>query len=83
MKLLAFAKVKQVIGQSQMNIELDQINNSQEKVTVSRFVDYLDENYEELQQIPYKIAVNEQFVDSETVLNDHDVVALIPPVSGG
>ena len=83
MKLLTFAKVKQAIGQSQMNIELSQIKKGQEQVTVSRFVEYLNTNYEELQQIPYKIAVNEQFVDSETVLNDHDVVALIPPVSGG
>jgi molybdopterin converting factor small subunit len=38
-----------------------------------------------LNQSPSKIAyaVNEQFVSQDTPLQDGDVLALIPPVSGG
>jgi molybdopterin converting factor subunit 1 len=32
---------------------------------------------------PVRFAVNQAYVDSETVLQDNDEVAFIPPVSGG
>ena len=30
-----------------------------------------------------RVAVNEEYVDSETALSENDEVAIIPPVSGG
>lgn len=43
----------------------------------------LDE-YPQLSKInTYTIAVNESYASDETILNENDVVAIIPPVSGG
>ena len=37
----------------------------------------------ELESLPWRYALNEQFVDGDTPLHDQDELALIPPVSGG
>ncbi len=40
--------------------------------------------YPQLSQInSYAIAVNESYASDDTVLKENDVVAIIPPVSGG
>lgn len=31
----------------------------------------------------FTVAVNEEYVEKEFVLKDNDIVAIIPPVSGG
>jgi molybdopterin synthase catalytic subunit len=33
--------------------------------------------------VPSRYAINDEFVDGDTVLREHDEIALIPPVSGG
>ena len=40
--------------------------------------------YPQLKEInSYAIAINESYASNETVLKENDIVAIIPPVSGG
>lgn len=39
--------------------------------------------YPEFKNIPYRIAVNHNIVSGNTLLNDGDEVAFLPPFSGG
>jgi sulfur-carrier protein len=43
----------------------------------------LHEMYPALAETKYVIAVNKQVVNSNTLLNENSVVALLPPFSGG
>ena len=52
--------------------------------TVFEFKNQLLENYPKLKNInSYAIAVNESYATDEQILQENDVVAIIPPVSGG
>ena len=52
--------------------------------TVSEFKILIQEKYPQLSQInSYAIAINESYASNETVLKEDDIVAIIPPVSGG
>jgi len=44
----------------------------------------MKEEYPKLSEInSYAIAVNESYASNETLLKENDVIAIIPPVSGG
>ncbi|MBI5857728.1 MAG: MoaD/ThiS family protein [Sphingobacteriales bacterium] len=43
----------------------------------------LIENFPGLQTIKYSIAVNRKIVRENTILNNEDTVAILPPFSGG
>lgn len=43
----------------------------------------LQKNYPELKNYTYRIAVNQQISEWDTTLKDEDIVALLPPFSGG
>ena len=78
LKVLFFGISKDLIGATNVAI-LVRINT-----TVLQFKGQLQEQYPQLSQInSYAIAVNESYALEETVLNENDVVAIIPPVSGG
>lgn len=52
--------------------------------SVLQFKQQMKEKYPQLSQInSYAIAVNESYASDETVLKENDVIAVIPPVSGG
>jgi molybdopterin converting factor subunit 1 len=51
--------------------------------TVSDLVDLLAVRVPALKRAPGLVAVNHSYVPPETLLQDGDEVALIPPVSGG
>ena len=52
--------------------------------TVADFKEVLVEKYPSLTELQsYAIAVNEHYANDEMILKDQDVVAVIPPVSGG
>ena len=53
-------------------------------ISVVNMQQILKKEYSGLTDIEnYAIAVNEEYVSEEYKLNDNDVVAIIPPVSGG
>jgi len=75
-KILFFAGLKEQAGMDSLDVEASgmTVNNMCEKYLA-------DLNMSELSQA--MIAINEEYADAETVLQDGDTVALIPPVSGG
>lgn len=54
-----------------------------EEGSVERLVEHLRHLYPRLTMEGVRVAVNEEFAEPGLALNDGDVVALIPPVSGG
>lgn len=62
------------------SLELVVLENS----SIATFKKEIIAKYPQLENInSYAIAVNEEYASDKTVLNKNDVVAIIPPVSGG
>ncbi|WP_196885999.1 MoaD/ThiS family protein [Aureivirga sp. CE67] len=66
-------------------LENDSIQLTLEKqMSVSDFKQYLIKNFSKLNGYSnFSIAINEAYASDDILLNENDVVALIPPVSGG
>jgi len=77
-KTLFFGITADLIGKTELEMVLE---NS---ITVSAFKLVLKEEYPRLKNIDsYAIAVNETYAEDSLALKEEDVVAVIPPVSGG
>jgi len=56
----------------------------EKNITIKELKSALITRYADLKNInDFAIAVNEEYAEDETVLQLNDVVAIIPPVSGG
>ncbi|EHJ09022.1 molybdopterin converting factor subunit 1 [Staphylococcus simiae] len=77
MKILYFAEIKELIQKAEENITFEQA------VSVQQFENYLFERYPQIDNKKFQVAVNEEFVQKTDLIQPNDVVALIPPVSGG
>lgn len=77
-QVLFFGIATDLVGANSINIELN--NNA----SVANFKKVLQAQYPKLSEInSYAIAVNESYAAEETILKEKDVLAIIPPVSGG
>ncbi|MEB1807456.1 MAG: molybdopterin converting factor subunit 1 [Bacillaceae bacterium] len=77
MKVLLFAQLEEIVGEREIEIK-------SEPITVGQLKEVLLERYPNLRSLDSTIvAVNEEYVKNDTLLKENDVVALIPPVSGG
>lgn len=77
-KTLFFGITTDLVGTSQLEIKIPK------NTSVNDFKETLKATYPQLQHInSYSIAVNESYADDDLVLQENDVVAVIPPVSGG
>lgn len=77
-KTLFFGITSDLVNASELQIEVD------ENSSVEKFTTVLKDEFPALKNISsYAIAVNEEYAENETVLKLGDVVAVIPPVSGG
>ena len=77
-KLKYFASVAEAVGMSGEDMEL------QDDTIVSNLVEALKERFKGFEAMSNVIiAVNGAYVDPNTLLEDGDIVALFPPVSGG
>jgi len=77
-QLLAFGIAKDLIGKSSLFFEL------RESGTVKELKDKLIIDFPGLNNIyEFAIAVNEEYANDDLVINENDVIAIIPPVSGG
>jgi len=83
MKILYFARLRQVIGRGQEDIEVPA-----DVKTVSALIDYLksrDENiaaaFSDLRTL--KVAINQSHASLDASLADATEVAFFPPVTGG
>lgn len=73
-KLILFAGLRQAAGFKQRIISLP---------TAATVADLLDTLEPSLLERTFSVAVNEEYVQQDTVLQQGDEIALLPPVSGG
>ncbi len=77
-KVLFFGITKDLTGTSETSVSLTN------EATVKDFKEILNKKFGKLSNIDsYAIAVNEAYAKEDTVLRSNDIVAIIPPVSGG
>jgi len=78
LKILFFGIATDLVG------ALNSTENFADGISVFEFKNQMVENYPKLKNInSYAIAVNESYATDEQILYENDVVAVIPPVSGG
>jgi molybdopterin synthase sulfur carrier subunit len=76
--ILAFSVVKEIFNGNSIQIELPQ------GATTADLKAYLNSQYPALQQLAtYLIAVNSEYSAEQTIIQEGDEIAIIPPVSGG
>jgi molybdopterin converting factor subunit 1 len=76
--VLFFGITKDLVKSSQLQVEVA------ENSSVANLKAVLKDTFPQLENInSYAIAVNEEYSDDESVLKEGDIVAIIPPVSGG
>ena len=73
-----FSLVKDALGQNTMKIEMN------DGGTVGCLLEKVRSmNEQKLKDLPIRVAVNQSYVNENYRLQNEDMVALIPPVSGG
>lgn len=72
-KIISFGRLKEILGS---DLELD-ADNSEE------LLNKLNEKYPQLKDLKLRTAVNQRMISENTELKNNDVVALMPPYSGG
>ncbi|MDT7832697.1 molybdopterin converting factor subunit 1 [Flavobacteriaceae bacterium S356] len=76
--ILLFGITTDLVGTSNLEIEVPASSS------VAHFKNEMTTKFPQLTNIQtYAIAVNESYATDETLLQENDVVAIIPPVSGG
>lgn len=77
-KILFFGITTDLVGTSNLDFMLS------DATTVLDFKNLLKKKYPRLENLDaYTIAVNEVYAEDDLILKESDVVAIIPPVSGG
>ena len=75
---LFFGITTDLVGVSSLQVDVE------ENILIKDFKLLLLETYSQLENInSYAIAVNEEYATDNLALKENDVVAIIPPVSGG
>jgi molybdopterin synthase sulfur carrier subunit len=78
LNLLLFGVTRDMIGKSPLTCEVPAGTSS------SQLLDHLHQRYPALKDLrSVVLAVNNEYGQSEQILNENDEIALIPPVSGG
>ena len=74
-----YAICKEIAKTNQIELDLDE--NGSTKDLLNKLI----EKFPEMEKISPNIAfaINKNYVPSETILKERDIVSLIPPVSGG
>ncbi|PEM28076.1 molybdopterin converting factor subunit 1 [Bacillus wiedmannii] len=75
-RVLLFAYLQEEAGTSELQIE-------KESITVAELKDVVAKEYNVPMAASIMVAINEEYANEDDTIRDGDVVALIPPVSGG
>jgi len=75
-RVLLFANLQEEAGRSELQIE-------KENITVAQLKDVVANEYNVPVSEPIMVAINEEYANEDDRVQSGDVVALIPPVSGG
>jgi len=77
-KTLFFGIVKDITGLNSIEIEVNT------DINIEQFVVLLQERFSNFPDIGnFTVAVNEEYKEKDYILKRNDIVAIIPPVSGG
>ena len=78
-KLLLFASLKDIAGRRDLEMELD------DGSTLQEVTEKLASLYPEIGRMrnSVRIAINQEFADENSSLNNGDEIAFLPPMSGG
>ncbi len=76
-RILYFAVLRERVGQSTQELDVTP------RTTAAQLLQRLRNEHGESTFASVRVACNEEFVSDTHVLHDGDIVALIPPVSGG
>ena len=76
-KVLFFGATADAVSSRELEMSVD------EKATAKSIIDQLSQQHPTLAKHQLLIAVNEEYADPDTVLNDGDELALFTAVSGG
>ncbi|WP_156308911.1 MoaD/ThiS family protein [Sphingobacterium endophyticum] len=72
-KIISFGRLKEILGS---DFEFDAENTNE-------LLNQLNEKFTQLKDLKLRIAVNQKIILENTELKNSDVVALMPPYSGG
>lgn len=75
-EVLFFAELQEAVGKEKLTFEADGMRVKDLKLNVLSTYDLDDIDHA-------MIAINEEYAEEDTVLKTGDIVAFIPPVSGG
>ncbi len=76
--LLLFGIAKDIMDSSTLIVELPS------NITIASFKEFLKNEYPAFQKMSsYAVALNESYATDDTTIHENDVLAIIPPVSGG
>lgn len=76
-KLLFFGATADAVGSRELEL------TAEETTAAGAIISQLSQQHPALAKHKLLIAVNEEYADADTVLNDGDEIALFTPVSGG
>jgi molybdopterin synthase sulfur carrier subunit len=77
-KIKLFATCREVVGKNELDLQVEN------PCTVHNIIEDLKQKYPKLEQMnSFLIAVNMEYAQSNAPVRDGDVIAIIPPVSGG
>lgn len=77
-EVLLFGITTDIVGQKSILLEIS------DRITVADFKQKIIKHYPKLStHNSFSVAVNMEYATDEVVINNGDVIALIPPVSGG
>lgn len=74
-KLLFFGNISDITGTGEMNYSDAADTDMLELDLINKFP--------QLKNFTYRIAVNKEIISKNTILNDSDEIAFLPPFSGG
>ena len=75
LEIISFGKISEFIHHQQ--VEISNVTNT------DQLKNYLETSFPELAGMKYKLAVNQNLIQSNQSLKNEDVVAIMPPFSGG
>jgi len=52
-------------------------------ISVKEFKDFIKNKFTETKELKFTIAVNESYANDDEIIEEGNIIALIPPVSGG
>ncbi len=76
--LIYFAALRELVGKSEETIQW-----ATPAMTVAQLLEQLIERRPNLTMQGVRVALNEEFVETDAFIHEGDVLAFIPPVSGG